>query len=1269
MSDQSEKTLRDFETIFQELFNWQLERDLILKLIPYVINIYQNNSDKIGSPEYLCEHTGLKNVPHNLDEASFLKYVVEHEFQHLQTLLKWILITPDLPFGRDILEMISTMENYFLSSLTCLHGPKSQTNSISGATRQQFQFKCKTPHGSEFWVRWFYPTSPSNFESEHALLKKYEGICFHYVTGMQRTQVPNFIVTNDQFEGKIILTISHIPDSPLDSWMNATFPQRRNFETPKEQIRSQIQMSRGVFKGLEVLLRAKLSDLVLLPKQTMIHDAKSGLPKVQFDASIIHFEGETKSCSQFDQLFTQGNTPTKTTFCIGMIMLYSLSATTEEDFHKLAHEFTTTKNENDFKMEIIGKYAPIIAASKSLMNLVHRVIHSTYSSHQIINLFVDWTALSNDFAHEEDEINFFGIDERVKLLVYPVGRGVIEDLFLELIKLPLTLSSVDKLVDKLFNEEGILPDVELKKSLDSFESILYYVKDTRPWLIRELISNLEIHFSSQLFTKLFKSISTHWLKQIQNFSYLGVGEHGYLFQKEEDATAMPEFRSRIMLLLPKPGASIKVVSKMFSKINLNLSRDHFLHFYDGIEQRTIYSEQLYNYISSSTYLPRGVVDLIHSGYYVQFWLIQYRAGRTSLQDYLANSKPLVVNSFAYDIIESLFHCVEFYGVFNIPVPMPSPENIFFVDWISSGTQGSGKFKLPVVIGDQSLITLTSEQHTSNLTRTERPTIVYKLGLLILQLLFPENCKIGVEELLGKIESVYPNHHYLSCLLREMMLPNGKESMNLEHFQNLEIASIGLMPVKRPPFTLRDDIDTITLLNHGDNQNIVGDVVALLYDDIIELTRSSNPTHADWQENLDRILIEDRSSGCGHFKELECNREKFEEMSNVLQMLKNKSLANGYLWIKEIFLFGAFDNPRFREKLASTIKSVWVKTILSEIELIGCGSFGLVFQTSDETWKDRKCATKLIVPSNEDEAQNVIREVENVRGLFHPNVIWIKNHATEILLAEADFKVLLKGELDIPNDKTESEVSSSGDPATMRIEKLILRSRQAPVPCCLIKMNLGGPTLRQFLAETFNLRKNPENKIGRYQLAICRDLIRGMQYLQSKKILHCDLKPDNILLATFGIPINQFEENFDDKFMLPVQFADFGLSFTLDGNTHEFSKIRRGNLRYQAPEAETTFSSEIYSIGLIIFEVLVPCVGAGLRNLTEKLVSNSTLKFNADEIPVQEFILGLRSFLQKDVKNRMSVQDFQMFDVDWVHLYNFFLNRVQEILKEIIGYKE
>lgn len=74
-----EKTLRDFETMHEKLFTSNLELDLILKLIPCVINIYQNNSANIGTLEYLSELAGLQNVPDNLDEASFLKYIIEHE--------------------------------------------------------------------------------------------------------------------------------------------------------------------------------------------------------------------------------------------------------------------------------------------------------------------------------------------------------------------------------------------------------------------------------------------------------------------------------------------------------------------------------------------------------------------------------------------------------------------------------------------------------------------------------------------------------------------------------------------------------------------------------------------------------------------------------------------------------------------------------------------------------------------------------------------------------------------------------------------------------------------------------------------------------------------------------------------------------------------------------------------------------------------------------------------------------------------------------------
>ncbi|XP_035713126.1 uncharacterized protein LOC118437839 [Folsomia candida] len=1265
MSNQSEKTLRDLETLYHEIFNLNLEPDLTLKLVPYVIKIYQNNSEQIGSPQYLSEQIGLQNIPSNLDEASFIKYVVEHESQHLLKVLE-LIVRPDLPMGSNMLDIISTMENYFLSSLTFLRGTRIQINFTSGTGPEQFRFRCKTPEGSEFWIQYFSPTSQSNFELEHALLKKYEGICFLYVTWKQRTKVPNFIGTDDQSQGKITLTTSRIPDLPLNSWMNVTYPQRRNFERTTEQIHYQIQVCRGLFEVLKAFLSAELTNCVLLPRQTLIRDVLTFFPIVQFDPSIISFEWETKSCSQFDQVFTSGNTPNKTTFCIGLIMLYCLSATAEEDFHNLAHEFTTIKNERDLKVEIIAKYAPIIAASKSLMNLIHRLIHSTYSSHQITNLFIDWNAFKEDFENEECQNTPFDTKERLKLFVYPVGRGIMQDLFLELINLPLTMSSLGQLVDNLFNQEDILPNVEPKNSLN-LENILSYVKNKRPWLTADLILDLEIHFSPQLLTKLSNSISTHWLKEIQHFSYHGVGEHGYLFQKEEDVSTMPEFRSRVMLLLPKPGGNTKVVSKMFTTIKLNLSVDHYHHFYDRIDQRTVYSEELYSYISSSSYLPRDVIDLIQSGYYVEFWLIQYRSGRTNLQDYLTNYNSQVANSFTFDIIKSLFDSIAVYQNLNIHLPMLSPENVFFVDWKSSNR---GKFKLPVFIDDQSLITLASEREMSNLTLTEIPTITYKFGLLILQLLFPQNFQSGSEELLDQIEIMYPNHHDLSCTLRKMMFPSSTESLSLEHFDNLEITSIGLkMPPKRPPFVPRDEQDVMKLINDGENQDIVANVVALMYDDIIALTTRSNTTHASWQETLDHMLINERSDDYGHFEELENNREKFEEISNVLEMIKIKSLKKGGMWLDQIFfVYGAFDDAEFREKLTPTIKSVWLETILSDIELLGYGAFGLVFQTRDEIVKEYRCAAKLIVPSNDEgEDQNVMREVENMRDLIHPNVLHMTKHAQEVLLTEADFKVLLNYDHHIPDDMTESDISSSVDSVTMQTEKLILRCRLAPVPCCLIKMNLAGPTLRQFLTETFNLRKNPETKMGRHQLAICRDLVRGMKYLQSKKILHCDLKPDNILFTAFGTPINQFEEDFQEKFILPVQIADFGLSSTLDGNINEFSASRRGNLRYHAPERETTFSSEIYSIGLIIFEVLVPCVGAELRNLTCKLASNSTQNFNADEIAVQEFILGLTSFLQKDAKDRMSVQDFQMFDLDWVHIHNFFPDRVQKILQEMTGY--
>uniref|UniRef100_A0ACD5T6M2 Uncharacterized protein n=1 Tax=Avena sativa TaxID=4498 RepID=A0ACD5T6M2_AVESA len=91
--------------------------------------------------------------------------------------------------------------------------------------------------------------------------------------------------------------------------------------------------------------------------------------------------------------------------------------------------------------------------------------------------------------------------------------------------------------------------------------------------------------------------------------------------------------------------------------------------------------------------------------------------------------------------------------------------------------------------------------------------------------------------------------------------------------------------------------------------------------------------------------------------------------------------------------------------------------------------------------------------------------------------------------------------------------------------------------------------------------------------IIKGICEGLRYLHDKHIIHLDLKPDNILL---------------DDHMLP-KIADFGLSRCLDENQTRVTTTRLcGSVGYLAPEFFTgrfTFASDIYSLGVIIVEIL------------------------------------------------------------------------------------
>lgn len=62
------------------------------------------------------------------------------------------------------------------------------------------------------------------------------------------------------------------------------------------------------------------------------------------------------------------------------------------------------------------------------------------------------------------------------------------------------------------------------------------------------------------------------------------------------------------------------------------------------------------------------------------------------------------------------------------------------------------------------------------------------------------------------------------------------------------------------------------------------------------------------------------------------------------------------------------------------------------------------------------------------------------------------------------------------------------------------------------------------------------------------LISGLKYLKERKILHRDLKPNNVFLTS---------EN-------KIKIGDFGLAKTLD-STYEMAETKKGARIYMAPE--------------------------------------------------------------------------------------------------------
>lgn len=216
-------------------------------------------------------------------------------------------------------------------------------------------------------------------------------------------------------------------------------------------------------------------------------------------------------------------------------------------------------------------------------------------------------------------------------------------------------------------------------------------------------------------------------------------------------------------------------------------------------------------------------------------------------------------------------------------------------------------------------------------------------------------------------------------------------------------------------------------------------------------------------------------------------------------------------------------------------------------LLGNGTYGRVYKG---TYQGKKVAIKMLEwgdPNDLDSSKeislqyNFFKEVDTMYQLGdHP-------HICKLLGA-----TMGTNQLQVPSPLGRHEVQVS------------------KVMCCIVMEYMSGGSLRNFW---MNHRRSGRRRMSfnvMVQFAI--DIADGLAYLHSKKILHRDLKPDNILMTK------------DCR----LKIADFGIARVWPEVPDDMSTFK-GTANYTAPEVlrgskDYNHKCDVYSYGICIWEI-------------------------------------------------------------------------------------
>ncbi|CAN0898162.1 Serine/threonine-protein kinase STY13 [Linum grandiflorum] len=150
-------------------------------------------------------------------------------------------------------------------------------------------------------------------------------------------------------------------------------------------------------------------------------------------------------------------------------------------------------------------------------------------------------------------------------------------------------------------------------------------------------------------------------------------------------------------------------------------------------------------------------------------------------------------------------------------------------------------------------------------------------------------------------------------------------------------------------------------------------------------------------------------------------------------------------------------------------------------------------------------------------------------------------------------------------------------------------------CCVVVEYLPGGTLKKFL-----IRNRRKKLAFRVVIQLALDLSRGLNYLHSKKIVHRDVKTENMLLDS----------------QRTLKIADFGVARVEAQNPRDMTG-ETGTLGYMAPEVldgkPYNRKCDVYSFGICLWEIY--CCDMPYPDLSFAEISSAVVRQNLrPEIP-------------------------------------------------------